>query len=90
MRLILTISTYLATLVAVAVATFFAVILLAGPHGGLLPRSLEGVVLILGWLLVLILPFWPARTVWRHLGKTVPSNRTIERDARKSGARPSL
>jgi hypothetical protein len=55
-RLLITIATYLVTITLVASVAFFLVILLAGPHGGLLPRALEGVVLILGWSLVLVLP----------------------------------
>lgn len=71
-RLLIAIATYLATLAAVAVVAFFLVIFLAGPHGGFLPRAFEGVVLGLGWLLVLVLPFVAAWTMWRRLGRTAP------------------
>jgi hypothetical protein len=77
-RLLIAVATYLVTVTVVAVVTFFLVILLAGPHGGLLPRALEGVVLIVGWSLVLVLPFLAAWAMWRRLGKTVPSNTTID------------
>jgi predicted membrane metal-binding protein len=87
MRLLLTIAAYLATLVVVAVVAFFVVIFLAGPHAGLLPHALEVVVLILGWLSVVVLPFLAAWAAWRRLNKSVPSDPTTERDARESGAR---
>lgn len=89
MRVLLTIATYLAALAAVAVLAFFAVMFLAGPHAGLLPHALEVVVLILGWLSVLVLPLLAAGAVWRRLRKTMPSSPTVERHARRSGARPS-
>lgn len=41
---------YLMTLFLVAVPVLYTVIILIGPHGGLLPRSFETVVLVLGWL----------------------------------------
>ena len=69
MRLLLTIGVYLGTLVLVAVAAFVAVIVLAGPHGGLLPRAFEKPVLIFGWLCVLFVPAWIARVAWLRLGR---------------------
>ena len=74
MKLLLTIATYLGSLVAVALVAFFMVIFLAGPHAGLLPHALEAVVLILGWLSVLVLPVWAAWVVWHRAGSPVPSN----------------
>lgn len=68
-RLLMTIATYFLTLLVVAVVAFFVVILLAGPHAGLLPRAMEVVVLVLGWLSVLILPFWGAWIIWIRLGQ---------------------
>jgi len=69
MRVLLTIAAYLGTLATVSVAAFFAVIVLAGPHGGLLPRAFEGPVLIAGWLAVIAIPLWVARAVWRRAGR---------------------
>ena len=43
------------SLVLTAAAVFFAVMLLAGPHGGVLPASLHPATLILGWILVLVI-----------------------------------
>lgn len=60
------VATYVVALVLVAVVAFFAVIFLAGPHGGVLPKAFEMVVLILGWLAVLVLPIWAAWVVWRR------------------------
>lgn len=67
MRYIYTFLAYAATLVVVAGTSFFVVLVLAGPHAGLLPQGLEVVVLVLGWGAVLLLPFWVAGKVWRRL-----------------------
>lgn len=75
MRLLLTIGAYLGALAIVAAAAFFAVIVLAGPHGGLLPRALEGAVLVVGWLAVLVVPAWVAWTVWRRGRAARPHDR---------------
>ena len=66
MRVLLTVAAYLAALAIVSVAAFFAVLLLAGPHGGLLPPAFEGIVLIAGWLAVIAIPLWVAWRVWRR------------------------
>jgi ABC-type nickel/cobalt efflux system permease component RcnA len=68
-RVLITIATYFLTLLVVAVVAFFVVIFLAGPHAGLLPHAMEVVVLVLGWLSVLILPFWGAWIIWKRLGQ---------------------
>ncbi|HSA89885.1 MAG TPA: hypothetical protein VLF42_08320 [Burkholderiales bacterium] len=67
--MLVTIATYLLTLLVVAVVAFFVVLFLAGPHAGLLPHALEVVVLALGWLSVLVLPFWGAWIIWKRLGQ---------------------
>ncbi|MDP3857026.1 MAG: hypothetical protein Q8Q73_04595 [Stagnimonas sp.] len=61
-------ATYLVSLALVAVAAFFVVIVLAGPHSDLLPGWLSAVVLALGWLAVFVLPALLARLAWRRLG----------------------
>ena len=66
MRILLTIVAYLGTLVLVSVIAFFAVMTLAGPHGGVLPRAYGSFVLIVGWLAVITLPLWAAWAVWRR------------------------
>lgn len=66
-RWLAAIGTYLGSLVVVAALSFIVVIFLAGPHAGLLPHFLEIVVLVLGWLAVLVLPFLAAWKVWRRL-----------------------
>lgn len=68
-RALLAVLAYLLALAAVAVCAFFAVIVLAGPHAGLLPRPLEVLVLMLGWAAVLVVPMLVARTAWRWLGR---------------------
>ncbi|NLO79122.1 MAG: hypothetical protein GX093_02240 [Xanthomonadaceae bacterium] len=66
-RLLAAALAYAVTLVAVAVAAILAVLILAGPHGGLLPSWTKPFVLALGWLAVLILPAWLVRWVWGRL-----------------------
>jgi hypothetical protein len=58
---------YLAALMLVAPAAFGVVILLAGPHSGILPAWSEPVVMGLGWLAVLVLPLLLTRKVWRRM-----------------------
>lgn len=72
MRWLLALLVYLAALAVVAVATFFVVIVLAGPHAGLLPHWAEVIVLVLGWLAVLVLPALAARKFWCRHGKVAP------------------
>lgn len=88
MRVLLTVTAYLGTLAVVAVAAFFLVIVLAGPHAGLLPHALEVLVLVLGWLAVLGLPGWVAWIVWRRTGRAMPSNGPPHADASAGGREP--
>jgi hypothetical protein len=69
MRILVTALTYIASLFVTTIAAFFFVIILVGPHAGLLPSWLEAIVLGLGWLAVLILPVLIARKVWRRSGQ---------------------
>ncbi|MGZ5030645.1 MAG: hypothetical protein ACXWAT_10030, partial [Methylobacter sp.] len=55
MKVLITAITYLISLAVVAVVTFIVVLVLAGPHAGLLPGWMEKVVLVIGWLVVLFL-----------------------------------
>ena len=71
-RILATTAAYFASLVAIAVTTFFVVIFLAGPHAGLLPSWLEAADLGIGWLVVVVLPLMLATKVWRRLGKSIP------------------
>ena len=68
-RALLTLIAFLVTLPVIGVMTFFAVIFLAGPHGGVLPQWTEPVVLILGWSVVIVFPTLVARKVWLRTGK---------------------
>lgn len=61
---------YAIALLIVAALTLLLVLVLAGPHAGLLPQPLEIAVVVLGWLGVLIVPAWFARWLWKRLGKT--------------------
>ena len=58
---------YVAALLVVAATAFVVVLVVAGPHAGLLPEWAETIVLILGWLAVVVLPFLVAHRVWRRL-----------------------
>jgi hypothetical protein len=60
------IAALLATAV-VAPLSFFVVLVLAGPHAGLLPHPLESVVLAAGWTLLLVVPALVARRTWKRL-----------------------
>jgi hypothetical protein len=72
MRAFLTALTYLASFLVVGGLTLVIVLVVAGPHSGLLPRWLEGVVLALGWAAVFLLPMLPTHWVWRRLGPRRP------------------
>jgi hypothetical protein len=67
-RWTLTILAGLAALLVVAPLTAFAVLILAGPHAGLLPQPLEVAVVLLGWGVVLGVPVVVARKVWKRTG----------------------
>jgi len=53
----------------IAPVCFFGVLVLAGPHGSLLPSSLQPLVLLLGWAVLLVGPVLVARAVWRRVGR---------------------
>ena len=72
MRFLVTSLAFVASLIPTAVAAFFAVIFLAGPHGGVLPPSLHTATLLLGWLCVLVVPLLVARWAWRRQLRTRP------------------
>lgn len=60
---------YLAALAVVGLLAFFGVLVLAGPHGGLLPPRWSGLALGLAWTLVAIVPLLAARWTWRQLAR---------------------
>jgi hypothetical protein len=66
-RALLVAIAYLAVLALSAVLAFYGVLILAGPHGGLLPHSAQPLVLAAGWFAVLVLPAWVALLTWRRL-----------------------
>ncbi len=69
MKIFLTAMVFFVTLVLMVAVAIALVLVLAGPHGGLLPRSFETLVLVLGWALVLGVPPLTARVAWRRLGR---------------------
>jgi hypothetical protein len=74
-RVLLTALAFTLALCVAAALAFAAVMLLAGPHAGLLPKLAETVVLALGWLVVLLVPAAVARLVWRLLGRPPSGSR---------------
>jgi len=66
-RALLVAVAYLAALAIVALVVFFGVLVLAGPHGGLLPPRWTGLALAFGWLVVAVLPLLAARWTWLQL-----------------------
>lgn len=67
-RVFVTFASYLGSLVIVAAIAIVLVLILAGPHAGLLPGWAENTVLLLGWVSVVVLPIITARKVWRSRG----------------------
>jgi hypothetical protein len=68
-KILAAIFTYLVALLVVGCIAFIVVIVLAGPHAGLLPLWLEVIVAATGWLSVLIVPLVLARKVWRRFAR---------------------
>lgn len=67
MKWLLTLFAWLFTAAVLAPLCFFAVIALAGPHGGILPGSLHRPVLLVAWGLLLAVPVWVAHIVHQRL-----------------------
>jgi hypothetical protein len=66
MRVCLTLLVYAVAIALCAAVSFVVVMLLAGPHTGLLPRWAEAAVLCIGWANVIIVPVLAARWTWRR------------------------
>lgn len=66
-----TVLAYLLALAVTAPLALLVVLVLAGPHAGLLPQAIEVAVLAAGWVAVLVLPPLAARRVWSALGGPV-------------------
>jgi hypothetical protein len=66
MRILLTLIATVLSFGFTAVVAFFASLLLAGPHGGILPAALQPVVLIIAWLAITAVPIAVARWAWRR------------------------
>jgi hypothetical protein len=75
-RLFVTALAYFVVLVVVAVLAFFCVLVLAGPHGGVLPNFTQPAVLVTGWVIVIVAPVLVARLVWRGTAKRLGSRST--------------
>ena len=60
---------FLVLLVSTAAAAVYAVLVLAGPHGGVLPPALHPVTLALAWCCVFVIPLAGARWVWRRYSR---------------------
>jgi hypothetical protein len=66
-RVLLSFLAYVGTLVLTTGVAFVVVIVLAGPHAGLLPHWLEVVVFCIGWAAIIVVPAFAAWKVWRRL-----------------------
>ena len=66
-RLLLTAIVFIASLGTLAVIGFFAVMFLAGPHGGVLPEWLHRPFLFVAWVIVIGLPVWLAVIVYKRM-----------------------
>jgi hypothetical protein len=66
MRVIVAALALVVSLLVTATAAFFAVMFLAGPHGGALPASLHSATLLVAWVIVMAVPFFCTRWVWRR------------------------
>ena len=69
MKYVITAATFLVTLAAMAAAVGLTVLAVAGPHSDTVPKSLQPLVFVVAWGLVLGVPTLAARAVWRRLGK---------------------
>lgn len=66
MRILITTLAVVAAAMITVPVVFFAVLFLAGPHGGVLPPSLHGYTLVLGWIAVIAAPVLAGRWAWRR------------------------
>lgn len=66
MKILIAALSYILSVAVIGAVTFVLVLLIAGPHAGLLPAWLEPVVLAFGWLVVLIAPVLVTRKIWRR------------------------
>jgi hypothetical protein len=66
MRWLLTILTWIVSTAILGAVSFFAVMIVAGPHSSMLPSPVQPAVLLLGWVIFIGGPFWMARWVWRR------------------------
>lgn len=69
MKTLYTALAFLAALAVTVPVAILAILILAGPHGGLLPHWLHPAVIGLGWLLVGGVPAFVARLVWVRLSR---------------------
>jgi len=65
MRYLLTIASYLVSLLLIGMAAVFALIAFAGPHSDTLPKPMQVVVYVAAYVAVLVLPALAARAAWR-------------------------
>ena len=67
MRYLWALLAYLVSLIVIAALAFVIVIVLAGPHAGLLPQWAEVLVFSAGWLAVAAVPLWISIQVYKRL-----------------------
>jgi hypothetical protein len=72
MRWFFTLLAWFLSSVVLAPVCFFATIFLAGPHSSVLPTFLQPLALLAGLAVVLAVPIWIARAVWRRMTRRLP------------------
>jgi len=69
MRILISILAAVISMPITAVLVYFAVLFLAGPHGGVLPPSLHLITLAFGWIVVVAVPLFVGRWVWQRFSR---------------------
>lgn len=60
---------FVVSLIVTAITAFFAVLFLAGPHGGVLPSSLYTATRALALVVVVVVPIMVGRWAWHRLAR---------------------
>lgn len=76
MKVVLAILAYFVSLAVTTVIAWAVVMILAGPHSGFFPVAVEKLILALGWLAIVFLPFLVSWKVYRRLSNKPVSPET--------------
>lgn len=64
---LITILVFLGSFIPILAIGYFLLMLLAGPHGGLLPNYLQPFLLPILWLMVIGIPLWLSVSVYNKM-----------------------